>query len=85
MFLSLLTVLAHAAPAAAPVDEAPAGRTYKYLEREEIIFEGVDVNGEIVKPEVRLSSERPPPRFNPLIRLRTDWNAEVAASLDEIE
>ena len=85
MFLTLLTALAHAEPAAEPVDEAPAGRTYKYLEREEIVFEGLDVNGEIVKPEVRLSSERPPPRFNPLIRLRTDWNAELKTSIDEIE
>ena len=56
-----------------------------YQERTEIDFESVDIAGELVKPEGNLITERTEAVFNPLIRLRTDWNEEMSASVDEIK
>ena len=70
-------------------DEAPAGddagRQIKYKERTEIDFEGVDVTGELVKPQGQLLLDRRKANFNPLIKLREDWNEEMKASVDEIK
>ena len=68
--------------------EAPAedaGRQIKYKERTEIDFEGVDVTGELVKPQGQLLLDRRKANFNPLIKLREDWNAEMKDSVDEIK
>ena len=56
-----------------------------YQERTEIDFEAVDIAGELVKPEGNLITERQEAVFNPLIRLRTDWNDEISSSGNEIE
>jgi len=56
-----------------------------YRERTEIDFESVDITGELVKPEGNLITERTEAVFNPLIRLRTDWNEEMSASVNEIK
>ncbi len=56
-----------------------------YQERTEIDFEAVDIAGELVKPEGNLITERQEAVFNPLIRLRTDWNDEISSSVNEIE
>ena len=56
-----------------------------YRERTEIDFESVDITGELVKPEGNLITERQEAVFNPLIRLRTDWNEEMSASVNEIK
>jgi len=56
-----------------------------YQERTEIDFESVDIAGELVKPEGNLITERTEAVFNPLIRLRTDWNEEMSASVNEIK
>ena len=66
------------------VDEE-TGRRIKYSERTEIDFESVDVNGELVKPEGSLLLDRKRASFNPLIRLREDWNVEMQNSVDEIK
>ena len=60
-------------------------RTVKYKERTEIDFEGLDVSGELVKPQGALLLDRKRASFNPLIRLRTDFNQEMAESVDEIK
>jgi hypothetical protein len=67
----------------APADDA--GRAVKYKERTEIDFEGVDVTGELVKPQGQLLLDRRKANFNPLIKLREDWNDEMKASVDEIK
>jgi len=56
-----------------------------YQERTEIDFESLDITGELVKPEGNLITERTEAVFNPLIRLRTDWNEEMSASVNEIK
>lgn len=60
-------------------------RSVKYKERTEIDFEGLDVSGELVKPQGALLLDRKRASFNPLIRLRTDFNQEMAESVDEIK
>jgi hypothetical protein len=60
-------------------------RKVKYKERTEIDFEGLDVSGELVKPQGALLLDRKKASFNPLIRLRTDFNQEMAESVDEIK
>jgi hypothetical protein len=64
--------------------DAATGRRIKWQERTEVIFDGVDVDGEIVRPSTKLIGERPPPRFSPFIELRRDWRREMRASLDEV-
>ena len=66
------------------VDEE-TGRRIKYSERTEIDFESVDVSGELVKPEGSLLLDRKRASFNPLIRLREDFNEEMKNSVDEIK
>jgi len=61
-----------------------SGRQIKYKERTEIDFEGVDVTGELVKPQGQLLLDRRKAEFNPLIKLRTDFNDEMKDSVNEI-
>lgn len=65
--------------------EEEEGREVRYRERTEIDFEAVDVSGELVKPEGQLLLERKKASFNPLIRFREDFNAEMRQSVDQIK
>ncbi|MHA2403218.1 MAG: hypothetical protein ACXADH_09540 [Candidatus Kariarchaeaceae archaeon] len=56
-----------------------------YKQKTEIDFEGVDVEGELVKPEGRLITEREVAKFNPLIKLRYDFNEEMSQSVNDIK
>ena len=56
-----------------------------YKSRTEIDFEGVDVEGQLVKPQGSLILDRQTARFNPLIKLRTDFNPEMSMSINEIK
>lgn len=87
MLLLSLALPTFAAPEAeAPVDVTLEGRMIKYRERDEINFlEGLELEGELIRPGVIGIQERGRPRFNPLIQLRTDWNREAAASIDEVK
>jgi len=73
-----------AAPALAQEDDAE-GRQIKYKERTEIDFDAVDVSGELVKPQGAVISERRKAEFNPLIRLRENFNDEMKRSVDEVK
>ena len=61
------------------------GREVKYKERTEIDFEGVDVNGELVKPQGQLLLDRRKADFNPLIKLRESFDTEMKQSVDEVK
>ena len=50
-----------------------------------IDFEGVDVEGQLVKPQGSLILDRQTARFNPLIKLRTDFNPEMTQSVSQIK
>jgi len=56
-----------------------------YKERTEIDFEGVEVQGELVKPQGSLLLERKHAKFNPMIKLRTDFDDEMDKSVNEIK
>ena len=86
-FGALLTLPAFAQEEPAPETEADAdaGRQIKYKERTEIDFEGVDVTGELVKPQGQLLLDRRKANFNPLIKLRENWDDEMRQSVDEIK
>ncbi|GDX78430.1 hypothetical protein LBMAG42_02410 [Deltaproteobacteria bacterium] len=75
--------LAAAAPAFAQDEEGDRKVTYKT--KTEIDFEGLDVSGELVKPSSALVLDRKKAQFNPLIKLRTDFNAEMEQSVDEVK
>lgn len=86
--LSLAVGVAFAQDEGGGADEAAAaadGRKVSYKATTEIDFEGLDVAGELVKPQGALLMERKRASFNPLIRLRTDFNDEMAQSVDQIK
>ncbi len=56
-----------------------------YKEKTEIDFEGLEIDGELVKPQGSLLLERQSANFNPLIRLRTDFDQEMEDSVREIK
>jgi len=60
-------------------------RKIKYQKETEIDFDGIEITGEMVKPQGSLIIERSGVRFNPLISLRTDWNQEMLSSVKEIK
>ncbi len=65
--------------------DAESGRKIEYKQRTEIDFEGLDVNGELVKPSGALLMDVKRSQFNPLIRLREDFAKEMMASVDEVK
>ena len=60
-------------------------RQIRYRDKTEIDFEEVDVTGQLVKPQGALLLDRKKASFNPLIKLRTDFNPEMSASVSEIK
>lgn len=56
-----------------------------YKSKTEIDFEGVEVEGELIKPNGATIRERSQAAFNPLIQLRTDFSHEMKASINEIK
>jgi hypothetical protein len=69
----------------AHAQEESSDRQVKYKERTEIDFDGVDVQGELVKPAGQLFLDRRKAQFNPLIRLREDFDTEMKRSVDEVK
>ena len=81
--LAVASFFMFAGPAMAQDDEA--GRKIIYKQKTEIDFEGVEVAGELVKPQGALLLDRRRAAFNPLIKLRTDFNDEMDQSVDEVK
>ncbi len=65
--------------------DTETGQRIKYKERTEIDFEGVDVSGELVKPSGALLMDVKRNQFNPLIRFRENFDAEMKNSVDEVK
>ena len=80
---SLAFAFASTSAFAQEVDEQ--GRTMIYKQKTEIDFDGLDLSGELVKPQGALLLDRKRASFNPLIRLRTDFNEEMSESVDEVK
>jgi len=71
--------------AIALADGGEDDRKVVYKQKTEIDFEGLEVEGALQKPQGALVLERKQASFNPLIKLRTDWNAEIDQSTQEIK
>ena len=56
-----------------------------YKKKTEIDFEALELEGELVKPQGNLILERKRANFNPLIRLKQDFNAEIKQSVGDIQ
>jgi hypothetical protein len=66
-------------------DDAQEEPKVIYKERTEIDFEGVEVAGELVRPQGTLILDRKRAKFNPMIKLRTDFDDEIDNSVDEVK
>lgn len=83
---ALLSLSLTSASAFAQDDEGGEDdRKVTYKAKTEIDFEGLDVSGELVKPAGSVVAETKRAAFNPLIRLRMDFNQEMVESVDEIK
>tara|TARA_B100000287_G_C20575206_1_gene758157 strand:- start:143 stop:373 length:231 start_codon:yes stop_codon:yes gene_type:complete len=60
-------------------------RDIVYKQKTEIDFEGLDIEGQLVKPQGALLLDRKRAAFNPLIKIRTDFNPEMSSSVNEIK
>ena len=60
-------------------------RIIKYQKETGIDFDGLEIEGELIKPTGALIVERSGVKFNPLIELRTDWNNEMSQSVNSIK
>ena len=56
-----------------------------YKQETEIDFEGVEIAGELVRPQGSLILDRKRAQFNSMIKLRTDFDDEMDKSVDEIK
>jgi len=56
-----------------------------YKAKTEIDFEGVEIAGELVKPQGQLILDRQRAQFNPLIKLRIDFDDEMDSTVAEIK
>jgi hypothetical protein len=56
-----------------------------YKSKTEIDFEGVEVQGELVRPQGSLILDRKRAQFNSMIKLRIDFDDEMDKSVDEVK
>jgi len=83
-FLTLLLMFSGTAVADEPVSP-DEDRKVVYKQRTEIDFEGVEVEGSLVRPQGSLILDRKKGSFNPLIRLREDFEPELNNSVNYIK
>ncbi len=80
---AVLTFVLLSAPAFAQSDES-AEQEIVYQDVTEHIFDGTNVDGVIVVPELVLRQERQPMKIGSFINLRMDFNAEMSSSTNEV-
>lgn len=83
--LPLLLLLPTLAWAQSDEVDPESGRVIRYQRQTELDFDSVAIDAALVGPELHYSPERPRAEFNPLIRIRRDFNAELSASTDEVK
>jgi len=80
MFFLFFASLAFAADDSLDED---SDRKIIYKQRTEIDFESLEVEGVLVKPSSSLVLERKKAAFNPLVKIRTDWDDMIEESIDD--
>ena len=83
--MKTLLIVAISSLYALPAFAQDASKDIQYKARTEIDFEGVDVQGELVKPAGQLLLDRRKANFNPLIQLREHFNEEMKRSVDQVK
>lgn len=81
--IAIIAALLFAQPAKAGDEEED--RKVVYKQKTEIDFSDLNVEAALVKPQGILTIERKQASFNPLIKLRSNFNQEIDASTDEIK
>jgi len=81
MIITLLFLFINVAIASDPDEDA--GQKVVYKSKTEIDFEDLEVEGVLLKPQSALVLERKQASFNPLVKLRLDWNDEIDESIDD--
>ncbi len=85
LFLVFAVFLSRVAFAGDDIEWDDDGKRVVYKSKTEIDFEDLEVEGVLQKPQSALVLERKKANFNPLIKLRTDWNDAIGESVDEIK
>ncbi len=85
LLLMALAVLAPSSALAQDDVDSDSGRRIVYKQKTEIDFESLDVAGELVKPQGALLLDRKKGSFNPLIKLRSDFNDEMDQSVNYVK
>jgi len=67
-----------------PAEQVVEERRVIYRQKTEIDFEALEIEGQLIKPTGALLLERKAAAFNPLIKLRRDFNVEISESTKEI-
>jgi len=83
-FLTLFLMFSATAMADTP-EEPTNERQIVYKQRTEIDFEGLEIEGTLVRPQGALILDRTAGSFNPLIRLRMDFEPELNNSVNLIK
>ena len=68
-------------------DEIDTARDRQVIYRDitEIDFEDLEIEGQLVRPQGSLILDRKKGSFNPLIRLRTEFDEEIKTSVEMIK
>ena len=84
-FLIITLALLYACDAFAQSPDSEETPRVVYKQTTEIDFEALELEGKLVKPDGALLLERKKANFNPMIRLRTDFDSEMAQSVNEVK
>ena len=56
-----------------------------YKEKTEIDFEGVEIDGELVRPQGSLILDRKRAKFNSMVWIRADFDDEMDKTIEEVK
>ena len=82
--IPLLALLLSPVALAQEVEE-PETQKVKYKDRTELDFDGLELSASADRPGMALVVAPPQGTFNPLIKLRTSFSAEMKQSVDEVK
>lgn len=85
MLRSSLLVLTLTAPALAQEREAESGDRVVYKQVTELDYEEREITAAVERPGVELIDERARASFASLLRLRQEFRAEIAESVDAVK
>ena len=65
--------------------DEPVAPKVVYKAVTEVTFGEVGLEGEMIRPEVKISTERAKAHFPSFIQLRTEWKQEMARSVNDVK